>query len=132
MNKDFCPECEDFKPYLKCPYKCCPNQDGKSVDQDEPVSPEDEISSLLRDRGARYGYFTDHARVCQMLKTNIDDELAVRGKHLPADMKQALDAICDKIARIINGDHNYADNWVDIAGYAQLISNRLQGKEIIK
>jgi hypothetical protein len=37
--------------------------------------------------------------------------------------------ICHKIARILNGDPNYADSWVDIAGYAQLVADRLLGIE---
>jgi hypothetical protein len=42
------------------------------------------------------------------------------------DMKQALSVIADKIARILNGDPYYLDNWHDIQGYAQLIENRLK------
>ena len=39
--------------------------------------------------------------------------------------------ICHKIGRIINGDANYEDSWRDIAGYAQLVADRLlePGKE---
>ncbi len=37
--------------------------------------------------------------------------------------------IFHKIARIINGDPNYADSWVDIAGYATLVANRLENKK---
>ena len=38
---------------------------------------------------------------------------------------QALEVIADKIARILNGDPNYADNWHDIQGYAKLVEDRL-------
>lgn len=34
--------------------------------------------------------------------------------------KEALDNICQKIARVVNGDQFYEDNWVDIQGYAKL------------
>jgi hypothetical protein len=47
------------------------------------------------------------------------------------DQWEALDMICSKISRIVNGDPDYDDSWVDIAGYAQLIVNSLkedQGK----
>jgi hypothetical protein len=43
-----------------------------------------------------------------------------------ADQREALDMIAHKIARIINGDPDYADSWVDIAGYATLVSERLK------
>jgi hypothetical protein len=42
------------------------------------------------------------------------------------DMKQALCVICDKMARIGNGDPFYDDNWHDIQGYAKLVEDRLK------
>ena len=43
----------------------------------------------------------------------------------------ALDMICVKLGRIVNGNPDYADNWVDIAGYAKLVSDRLRtGKTV--
>jgi len=36
--------------------------------------------------------------------------------------------IFSKIARILNGDPNHLDSWTDIAGYATLVADRLQGK----
>ena len=33
-----------------------------------------------------------------------------------------------KVGRILNGDPNYADSWIDIAGYAKLVADRLEGK----
>jgi len=46
---------------------------------------------------------------------------------LPAMHKQALTVIADKIARMLSGDPNYADNWHDIQGYAKLVEDRLPG-----
>jgi hypothetical protein len=46
---------------------------------------------------------------------------------LDPDQKEALEMIVHKIARILNGDPNYADSWVDIAGYAKLVADRLEG-----
>lgn len=39
--------------------------------------------------------------------------------------RQALTVIADKVARILSGDPEYADNWHDIAGYARLAEQRL-------
>jgi hypothetical protein len=36
--------------------------------------------------------------------------------------------IMHKIARIMNGDPNYRDSWVDIAGYAQIVADRIVGR----
>jgi hypothetical protein len=39
-----------------------------------------------------------------------------------------LDMIFTKVGRILNGDSNHIDSWIDIAGYATLVADRLQGK----
>ncbi len=88
-----------------------------------------DITATLNERGARYGKFKEHAEISQELKTFIAYSLLEREKQLDADQMEALDMICHKIARIINGDPSYADNWIDIAGYAQLVADRLEGIE---
>jgi hypothetical protein len=47
---------------------------------------------------------------------------------LTPDQQEALDMIFHKIGRIVNGDPDYADSWIDIAGYATLVADRLEGK----
>lgn len=87
------------------------------------------IDATLAERGSRYGAFTGHAQVTMALKSAISKALADRGKRLAADQLEALHMICHKIGRIVNGDPNYADSWIDIAGYAKLVSDRLEGVE---
>jgi hypothetical protein len=48
---------------------------------------------------------------------------------LAADQRAALAMIAHEIARIMHGDPNYADSWVDIAGYAIPVADRLGGAE---
>lgn len=85
------------------------------------------LVETLTARGNRYGPFTGHADVTQQLKHTIAVELGTRDKVLAPDQQEALDMICHKIGRIINGDENYDDSWIDIAGYAQLVADRLRG-----
>lgn len=92
-------------------------------------SPADDITAVLAERGARYGKFTGHAQVTQNMKALISQSLKTRHKVLHPDQQEALDMICHKIGRIVNGDPNYADSWVDIAGYAKLVADRLNGTE---
>lgn len=87
------------------------------------------IETILNERGKRYGKFVGHAEISQQLKRILFTYQSVRQCALEPDQLEALDMICHKIARIINGDPNYADSWVDIAGYAQLVADRLQGNE---
>lgn len=86
-----------------------------------------DITATLTERGNRYGKFIDHARVTQHLKQVIFTYKNRR--ELDDDMVEALEMIAHKIGRILNGDPHYADSWVDIAGYAKLVADRLEGIE---
>lgn len=86
----------------------------------------DNVAQTLEERGKRYGKFIGHATITQELKRVIWNGLA--GKNIADDQQEALEMICHKIGRIVNGDPNYADTWHDIAGYAQLVADRLNGK----
>ena len=81
------------------------------------------VANTLAERGARYGAFADHARISQGLLDVL--RAAPNWGALEPDMKQALSTICDKFARILNGDPYYADNWHDIQGYAKLVEDRV-------
>lgn len=81
------------------------------------------VQQTLDERGKRYGDFSDHARIAQCIKASF--YAATAWDDLPDTHKQALETIADKIARILNGDPNYADNWHDIQGYARLVEERL-------
>lgn len=83
------------------------------------------VEDTLAERGSRYGDFTHHAMIAQALQEVLR---SVPGWHrLSAVQKQALTVIADKLARIVSGDPNYADNWHDIQGYAKLVEDRLPG-----
>lgn len=87
------------------------------------VSP---TEALIAERGSRYGKFKDGADIMQSLKDTMRD---VDGwNNLTASQKEALDMIQHKIGRILNGDPTYDDSWKDIAGYATLIVNELNGE----
>lgn len=90
----------------------------------------DNIDKVLAQRGARYGDFSHHAELAQNLQEVMRSSgVKVSGEFwnkLTAVQKQALTVIADKIARILSGDPNYDDNWIDIQGYAKLVQERLQ------
>lgn len=82
------------------------------------------IENTLTERGNRYGTFLDHATIAQGIQ-----EVYRKGRNwdtLDYDIRQALVVISDKIARILNGDPFYSDNFHDIAGYAKLVDDRLK------
>jgi hypothetical protein len=82
------------------------------------------IDSLLTGREKTYGAYKNHALIAQRLKNIMRAEPKYGA--MTFYQKESLEMIQHKIARILNGDPNYADNWVDIAGYAQLVVNELQ------
>lgn len=87
------------------------------------------VKQVLAERGVKYGAFIGVADVAQQLKAVVKEMLDMRDKTLLHDQQEALDMIFHKVARIVNGDSNYVDNWIDIAGYAQLVADRLNESE---
>jgi len=87
------------------------------------------VNEILVERGSRYGVFTKHAAITQDLK-NLMRGVDNWHHRLDDDQREALDMIAHKIGRILNGDPNYADSWIDIAGYSQLIVRRLEGDPV--
>lgn len=89
-----------------------------------------DVTEILEERGSRYGSFVGHAKLTMQLKNAIHDHWLARDDvdTVPDDVVEALHMICHKIGRIVNGDADYADSWVDIAGYAKLVADRLEGK----
>ena len=83
-----------------------------------------EIDQVLRERGSQYGTFGEVALVAQNIKAAMRH--SPNWQRLPADMREALEMIAAKSARILCGDPTHRDNFVDIEGYAKLISDRLE------
>jgi hypothetical protein len=82
---------------------------------------ETNLADILAERGSRYGEFKRHAEITQALKAIV----AQYGMHLSPSQREALDMVMHKVGRILNGDPNYVDSWVDIAGYAKLEADKL-------
>lgn len=87
-----------------------------------------DVDDILDKRAVTYGSFINVALFAQEMKELIRGALDEQNAGLQADHQEALDMITSKIARIIIGDSNHIDSWIDIAGYATLVADRLQGK----
>lgn len=86
------------------------------------------IDETLKQRGNRYGSFEDNAATVQELKRVLHEHKSWKAT-LQYTHKESLEMIMHKIARIVNGDPDYDDSWVDIAGYAQLVVNHIKAKQ---
>ena len=85
------------------------------------------ITDTLKERGSRYGVFAEHAYIAQSIQNVM--RAAPGWTKLSCDEAQAQTVSADKIARILNGDPHYTDNWHDIQGYAKLVEDRLNSGE---
>ena len=97
------------------------------MDEAAPAPEQPSIQAVLNERGSRYGAFQTHASITQQIKNVMQAHPASNWNNkLMSSQREALEMIAHKIGRILNGDPNYADSWVDIAGYAQLVVNELE------
>ena len=87
------------------------------------------IDEVTAERGKRYGDYRGHAEVSQAIKSILYSALATNPNAdldtLDDDIKETLEMIAHKLGRIVNGDPYYADSYIDIAGYAKLVGDRL-------
>ena len=82
------------------------------------------IHTTLDERGSRYGKFTSHAFITQSLKDVM--KASPNWDILSPSQKESLEMTAHKIGRILNGDPNYSDSWLDIAGYTLLVVEELR------
>lgn len=82
------------------------------------------IDYTLVQRGNRYGEYRNVAETAQRLKNicHTSDSWNLMEPY----MQESLDLICNKLARICNGDPFYHDSWHDVSGYARLVEIELE------
>ena len=83
------------------------------------------IEATLAERQAQYGCFEDVAFVTENIMAVLSKVRTNGLNDLPHTHRMALYMIASKMARIVNGDFNYRDNWHDIGGYSKLIEDLL-------
>ena len=71
-------------------------------------------SKVSKERESEYGNFRDNAYVAQELKT------LSRNPEFSRVQREALDQILSKVSRLVCGNPNHLDSWLDIANYATL------------
>ena len=97
--------------------------DQNKIDEALRNMTDDDVKGLLLKRGEVYGEFQGHAELSQSLKAVMIS--APKWALLSFEMREALEMVQHKIARILNGDCNYKDSWVDIEGYVKLVTQKL-------
>jgi len=83
------------------------------------------LTRTLIERGKTHGDFRTNGSIMQRLKTDMRAEPG--WDNLTEEQKEALEMIQHKIGRILSGNPNEPDHWKDIAGYATLVQQILEG-----
>ena len=90
----------------------------------------DEVLFATRVEGGRRGkqvWATDGTPGGLRFKRTLSGHAQKHNKTFADDQWEALEMIVHKMARIVNGNPDNADSWLDIAGYAMLVADRLEG-----
>ena len=74
--------------------------------------------ALIAARQATHGDFRSTAWVAQTLRDVFRHEMG--WERLSIVKREAMDCIALKLARILSGDADCEDHWIDIIGYAEL------------
>jgi len=98
----------------------------ESMSNPKVEEPKD-VDAILDERAREYGKFIEGAEIMQMTKRLIHNYIDQRGTAMAFDQLEAIDMIIHKLGRMINGNPDKADHWLDIAGYAKLVADRLNG-----
>lgn len=88
------------------------------------------LATVLSARRDKYGPFINNATISQELKEILHK--SSNWEAMPPDMKEALHMIVHKISRIVEGDFEYDDSWIDISGYSTRVVERLHQLEHLK
>jgi hypothetical protein len=78
-----------------------------------------EINETLSTREGQYGQYRVVSDISQNIKSIMKDTPNYRA--MPSYMRESLDMIANKMARILNGNYYLNDSWHDIGGYAALV-----------
>ena len=82
------------------------------------------IEQILAQRSKTHGEFEDQARCAQELKEVWHRHAKKCGNNGNPMVNEAVDMIMHKLARAAVGDLLEPDHWLDVQGYAKLVSDR--------
>lgn len=88
------------------------------------------VGETLTERHKTHGSYENQAGTSQILKAFCKS--CPNWDKLNHAQLESLELILMKISRIMHGDHNHADTWHDIAGYATLAEKSIGIAPIIK
>jgi hypothetical protein len=82
-----------------------------------------DAEALLKERGGKHGDFTLGAQFTQDVMDVFHRQ--ANWRLLEAFHKEGIHMIVHKMQRIMTGQHDYDDHWLDVEGYARCVRERL-------
>jgi hypothetical protein len=82
------------------------------------------VGDVINERENTHGDFENLSNVAQNIKSAY--KMGHRYPDLKPYQREAVDLIATKLARIVCGDPNHTDNWLDGSGYFTLVLNELE------
>ena len=87
-----------------------------------------DIQSILAARKKTHGSFEVSSYTSQVLKDAMRD--SPNWDELDMDQKECLDMVAHKLARILCGNPNEQEHYIDVIGYCTLVLNRLKAEQV--
>jgi hypothetical protein len=81
------------------------------------------VEQVLAERGEDYGDYASKAQFIQGVKYLMRSSPSWEA--MDADMRESMEMIAHKMGRTLYGNPTHKDNFLDIAGYAKLVADRL-------
>ena len=81
------------------------------------------VEQVLAERGEDYGDYASKAQFIQGVKHLMRSSPSWQA--MDADMRESMEMIAHKMGRTLYGNPTHKDNFLDIAGYAKLVADRL-------
>jgi Flp pilus assembly CpaF family ATPase len=89
----------------------------------KPKLEDNTVEQVLVERGKDYGDYASKAQFIQGVKYLMRSSPSWEA--MDADMRESMEMIAHKMGRTLYGDPTHKDNFLDIAGYAKLVADRL-------
>ena len=99
------------------------NPNYRNQQSELAVSEDNTVEQVLAERGNDYGDYASKAQFIQGVKYLM--RTSPSWDAMDADMRESMEMIAHKMGRTLYGNPTHKDNFLDIAGYAKLVADRL-------
>ena len=96
---------------------------GQPVRKVESAPEDNTVTQVLEERGKDYGDYASKAQFIQGVKYLM--RTSPSWEAMDAVMRESMEMIAHKMGRTLYGNPTHKDNFLDIAGYAKLVADRL-------